>query len=296
VRLYGVSIDANTTYVSYGNGCILELIGCHIELNNAATLSAEPIQGNAHLNIVGGCIIADGTGPFTYPAVFNNAGLVRISGGCFFNNLQNSANLLNSGSGEIIIDPPSDSYALNALPLNVGTLTSTSNLMFDGGFEQASILDNIAINTDTATITSRLTGTNISLAISSAAHHSGAQCLAATKAGGAATAAGFIIAVPCQPGQLIGGTYWISANGTYAQLLYTGGYWANIVTGTGGSVDILNSVSVGVQSVSTSATWQEIFVPRTRAPAWANFFFVTFYMVNMPASTLYVDDVNLSAM
>lgn len=296
VRFFGTSIDALTTYVSYGNGCILELNGCHVEFNNAASLVAEPITGTAHLNIVGGCIIADGTGPFSYPAVFNNTGLVRISGGCFLNNLQNSANIFNSGAGQIIVQGPTDTYSLTALPALLGTLNSPNNLMADGGFEQATIIDNVCIFLDTATITNRLTGSNISLAISSAAHHSGSQCLAATKSGGANSAADFLVAFPATPGQLFGGTYYIAANATYAQTIATSGTWALGVTGTGGVLNVLNSSNVGVTNFSPSATWTGITVPRTRCPSWANTFYISIYMNNLPASVVYLDDVNISAM
>lgn len=293
VSLVGVRVDACTTYINNSNGGKTNLSVCHTEFNNASTLAAAPIQvAGGFVNFIGGDLMADGTGPFSYPAVFNIASGAQVSltGQMFLNNLRNAANVLAVGSGEIYIDSSYFTYQSANLP----TITSAQmNKMFDGGFEQSTIHDNISIVSDTATITSRTTGTNISISNSTAYPHTGSRSLAAVKAGASGTNAQYNIIFPnLRVGQCYGVTGWYAASGSISGSIFIYGiFTGQYMNGNGIPQYWTYNSQSGANIVNPTTTWTQFSIGQFIMPPYATNFEINVNLNSWNAGTFYLDDL-----
>jgi hypothetical protein len=300
VVLHGCSIDGNNIiYYRGDHGSRTYMRDCHIEILNGPNQSITPIQvlgNNCILDFEGGAILADGTVPFPYDSIFNigSGAKVILGSGLLLNNLRNTAGVLCTGTGTINIrNGETATYQSANLPAVVGA-SSNFSLLADGAFAQASVKDNIAITSDTATITSRVTGTNISLAIGT---NGATPCLVATKVGGVGTAAGFGIIVPCQPGQrmAVKGQYAASTSLTNNLFLYGG--FAILTYGASGVPLYQNfSLQSGANVTSLSTTFVDFTAGQFVAPPWANCFFLNCNLNGMAAASFYLTNLFINGM
>lgn len=301
VVLHGCSIDGNNIIFYRGNnGSRAYLKDCHIEMLAGGSQSTTPIQvegNNCVLNIDGGAILADGTTPFPYAAVFDivSGARVILGGGVLINNLANSAGILCSGAGSIFIRPgETATYNSGLNPIIVGTGGNFS-LLADGAFASASLVDNIALGSDTATITSRTAGTNISI---SRGTNGATPALAAVKAGGVGTTAGVVILVPCVPGQRMAASGQYAASGSLTNNLFLYGAFANVVYGANGVPIFLKfALQTGANVTTLSTTFVNFntggqFV----APPWANCFLLNCNLNGLAAATFYLTNLVITAM
>lgn len=304
VYCFGTSIDDCTTAsVFQQNGSRVYLHGCHVELTNASTLTTSPFQiesANCLLSITGGEILCDGTAPFGFPSIFDIASgaTVMTGGGLTLVNCNNTVGVLCTGAGRYIANAPLFQNALSGNPILIGT-AANFNLLQDGGFEQSSIVDNIAITYDSGgTITSRTTSTSFtSIGVSTAQHHSGAQSLAAVKgAGGAA----FSIFLPCQPGQRFGYSGYLYVSTTLTGNIFINGNFASaVVYGLNGIPLVIGGSGLAANTITNPATGA--WIPFTLGgsgyvtPNWATVFYLQFN-IGTGSATYFIDDVAISPM
>lgn len=294
--LHSCSIDGNNIIFYRGNnGSRTYMKDCHIEMLAGASQTTTPIQvegNNCILNIDGGSILADGTTPFPYAAVFDIASGARVilGGGVLINNLANTAGVLCSGAGSIFIRPgETATYNSGLNPIIVGT-GGNFNLLADGAFAQASLQDNIALGSDTATITSRTAGTNISI---SRGTNGATPALAAVKAGGVGTTAGVVILTPCQPGQRMAASGQYAASSSLTNNVFLFGAFANVVYGANGVPIFLKfALQTGASITTLSTTFVNFntggqFV----APPWANCFLLNCNLNGLAAATFYLTNL-----
>ena len=175
-------------------------------------------------------------------------------------------------------------------------MDATNTWNFDFGFENGSttsFMDAWTLTQDSAGITSRTTGTNISITQNTTKPHTGFQALAAAKAGAATTVAAFGLLLRCDPldSPSLGVWYAASANslGTvalnikYVNLLYYG---------SGGVPFFGEETTPYTVTLTPTTTYQQKLqgVWNNPAPSWATHVLVEVDMNALGAGTLYIDD------
>jgi hypothetical protein len=309
MKFIGCSLDYNQIQVLVANGAKIELIGCHVEGDPAAAYypSQRVFQASGD-----GSVIKMNGGQLVYPATVNRAidyfvdnSVPKGTGGVFFNNvdcyrIDTTTGEFSTGVGDILLNGLT-TVSTNSLPLLVSL---ENNELCDGGFEQSTIADLIQITSDTASITSRLTGTNLTI-VSSAAigpYHSGSRALRVNKVGASATAAQFVILVPMRDTNKRGsfkGFFRKSTTGTVSiQPIYATcqpGTAAGVV-----SVMLKTASESAISFTDTTATWVEVksVLANRKTPQQAGHKSPTHYgilvnMDSMPSHNLDIDDLQL---
>lgn len=266
MKFIGCSIDYNQVQILVANGAKIELVGCHIEGDAAASYypGTTPIIASGDGSVVrvsGGELVYPTTSSRTLDYLVDNTVPVG-SGGVFFFGTDHYRTYTNTGyfakgAGETLISGATK-VSTNDLPL---LIAATQNGMLDGGFENGNVPDLIQITSDTATITSRLTGTNLTIVSSAsiAPYHGGSRALRVNKVGAAATAARFVILIPLTEKQKLGsfrGFFRKSVAGTVTiQPIY-----ASLLPGTSAGVTSIALQTVAETAISftdSSANWVE---------------------------------------
>jgi len=193
-------------------GGVVHLQGCHVEFDPAAiTDTPFDVSGEAQLIFDGGWLLTTG-GVWTQDYCAKADGNATI----IFDkvrmiNLQPLVSF-DAGSGRVLTN---DCY-YNPIP-NMNTVRKDSQLA-NGDFEAADLsLDLITVYRDTAVITDRLVGANLELSLSAVNPDTGTQSLRAAKMGGNGSAAEFIIAVPCEEGDVF--SYSFRANDNDSRMI-----------------------------------------------------------------------------
>jgi lysophospholipase L1-like esterase len=325
-NFFGTSFDYNTQWF-YLTSAQMNCYGCHTE-STLASMTTQPMQlwgTNALLNYVGGDMLGDGSqatvGNF---ALAGNPGVQFNFDGTQFYGMAIGSNTFGAGSGfgaspaftfrnskfgtyGVGSNGLTDFTAIQSWAFSTDAAVRTTNLLYDGSFEQSSVSDPVWIGADTATITSRLTGANISAAVSTDTHYYGSQSLKVTKAGAAGTAAGLYIAAPFPAGQTLGSqSYWAkpgAQTGSFTVSLV----WMQVLGFDANNVPIVGRTAVIPQNgattqtlTSAAQTWTgtgQGITPRagTVAPAWANYVGLYFDFSAMNAGSIYVDGVIFNA-
>jgi len=294
------SFDYNVRHF-YINGGRVILSNCHIE---AGTYAAEPIYINS---ANGGTFVMQGgwmlcTGSNTVSIVSVNTTADQGGGAVFrdvsMNNLGNAAYFA-TGTGRCTV---SNTFSFDTRQ-NPLLLSAVGNLLTDGGFEGTVVADAF-IYSDTAGITSRVTGANIALTNSSSYARTGTKSLRAAKTGGAGTAAGFVIIGALQE----------KSSAANRLLYYTKpGAETGTVFVSYGYVNIQADVTTGLptiyrQTLPAAATltftaaavdWTALRSgePIIVAPPWATHSVILVNMVSFVGpGSLYFDDVEITAM
>ena len=253
---FGTSFDNHTTYLNCAAGKT-ELIGCHLELNNASSLVNPPIVvfgTSTQLSMLGGYMLADST--LACPTLFTVAAgaTISISGHPRFQNCLTTTSSYCSGLGVFDMNGP----VFETGPLNYfkGIGPGYSPLI-DGNFASASFTDIWSLMTDTATVTNRYSGTNVNLAISNAQPFgASANSLVVTKSGGAGTAASVGVFVAAKGGYRVG--VWGFLNGSVSQsyTVRVAAAYGKIQYNANGIPSLQGQVNVGSQNVTPLANSQ----------------------------------------
>lgn len=201
-KLGNCSIDYNQVQCLVANGAKLGLLECHVEGDATAAYypGTTPFLASGAgsvIRAIGGQVVYPSTSGRTLDYIVNNSvpsgqGGVYFRGTNFYNCYTNT-DYFATGVGETLVD---DLTGISAdhLPLLIST---TGNLLNDGGFENAAVPDLVQINGDTGTIVARLAGTNITVSsVTGETPRTGGRNLKAVKAGAAATTAQFVVLVP----------------------------------------------------------------------------------------------------
>jgi hypothetical protein len=218
-------------------------------------------------------------------------------------NMDNTANQFWVGPGLVTLS----GTKMQSIPSMMSRLTAEprGNALRDGGMEDSTLQDLWYVSKDTATITSRTTGTNITVARSTVQKRSGASSLLFTKVGAGSGQVSCII--PATPGRMFsvfGYSFLSSAPGGS---LFAECRWANCLGLDANGVPIVVSaagvpVHSDVTLSSTTGSWQpfeiKVYDDGTSGdfacPAWANCMRLVINMDSVGALPLYLDDLVVS--
>jgi hypothetical protein len=296
IQFTNCSLDYNVKTLVATNNSITELHSTWWECLDAGAGNVVASLDNCVLKMFGGHIQQNGTPTaLAQSGFFNTNNAAVFLNNVFMFNLQNTANVLDSGNGAIIVNE-TDSYAVSYLPSK--TAPVANNKLSDSSFETANIADWWSINSDTTTITNRFTGANITLALSSTYAYSGTKSLKIVKTSSGANG-GFILVVPVNPFARCAFTGWYKFPAASGPCFVTTG--ACLVNGplTSGIPSIGNSVTFDTQGIGNSASaidWTQITTGMDRvAPSWANYFFISFNLFSF-SGDLYLDDFTVVTM
>ncbi len=199
-----VSIDYNEKIFEMTGGRIA-LNQCHVE-NRDFTGTPVTMTGNGtSIDSTGGWWLLSGPIPHGFD-YFVDAGVNTsfVMRGPKENNLRTRTDTFSTGLGHVSVDDVSTF----AIPENNRILNALRSKLADGGFEKPTIADDIYIRADTSPITSRHTGANAKLTISTAYPKTGLQSLAYQKMFGSGSISAIVlISVPVNSGDMIGYRY-----------------------------------------------------------------------------------------
>ena len=286
------SFDYSTRVASVLAGRVF-LNNCHVEASNYA---AEPfyLSGSTGATLVmnGGWLLCTGTNTSNIAYVGTTA---SKGGGAFFRdvfmNNTTTATYFATGTGNIEVSNPVTYDTPSNLPI---LLRLDQSLAIDGGFEQTTPQD-VFITSDTAAITSRLTGTDIQLASVAANPRSGSRSLKMTKVFDGGSACGFAFVAPLKAGKRYAGTrVWYAKYGSQTGTMYISYYFAAVRDSTT-TPQIVKLGSLATTTITfTSSTVAYTAVTGGfdlgKAPAWATHIVMSVNADGVGAGDLYFDD------
>jgi hypothetical protein len=301
VFIFGGGIDYNSDANVKNAGGQVNLFGAHVE--NGAKTSADLVNtGNGGtIRMHGGKFI--NTGPATWAAAIlnnaNNGGGVFLEG-THLAGLTSTTGYLATGTG-LTSTRGTTGYDTAT---TCEAVADTADLLADGGFEQAQIVDRWYVAADTATVGSgnQYAGTNVSMALSTAQHHSGSQALKLTKVGAVGSAAGVTLAIPLDRGQRPRLRFYYTKPGTQTGTVFITARYAVAPTNpVNGLPKVLQGTILQQSTITlTSGTigWTKWVLgdPTVRTPMWATHLVLEFNLVSMAAGDFYVDDVEASTL
>ncbi|HOK53563.1 MAG TPA: hypothetical protein PKV43_03805 [Armatimonadota bacterium] len=216
--------------------------------------------------------------------------------GCAFHYIRTESGRIATGGGPVIAR---NSYGYENWFSN-RILGDAQNKLYDGGFEQVAISDDIFISGDTAPITSRVTGINISLATSTAQARSGSRSLLITT--GSGNTAKFAIAVPITLGAICNfEAYYRKPGNETGSVTVTSQYGTMKVNSNCVPEIMAKSSAISSKTItftSTDVPWtktQGIHVVK-QAPNWATHFIIEFNLSAFKNAKLYLDDFIITEM
>lgn len=266
-KFRGGSIDYNQVQVLAANGAKVELVGTHIEGDAAASYypGTTPFIASGD-----GTVIRSIGGELVYPEAvsrtidyFVDNTVPAGSGGVYFDGadvyrIYTNTGYFAKGSGETILNGLT-SVSTNDLPL---LISAAQNEALDGGFENSTVPDLVQITADTAAITSRLSGTNLTI-VSSAAispYHSGSRALRVNKVGGGGTSARWVYLVQVRD-QHKRGSFRVFLRKTVAGTVTIQPIYASLLPGASAGVTAIalqTSAEGAISFTDTSGSWIEV--------------------------------------
>jgi hypothetical protein len=212
-----------------------------------------------------------------------------------------------SGTGRSEIHVQGLDYSQTSMLIPV--VADDLNVMTDGGFEEAKVLDNICVYDDSTGITGRLVSSSVSIAVSAAEHHTDSQALEISKSTAASTVGSAWLYVPIRGGERPFFDMWVKSAQTFSIRLRWAasgilGMDAFVVdTVTGGYLDIVNrKYETIVGEAFGGAGWEEVnpqsftlggghYHSLPVAPYWATHFVIEFDLEDVNNGAVYVDDL-----
>lgn len=318
--------------VAQGAPSRLHLDICHIEprgandgsgyymLNGSGTDPRAPVAGRdtfididgngSYFLMTGGWFDINnsgGVGPYAYEQIVNvrnnnsNARFENVS----MQNMANTSNKFWTGTGQCVVRGLQHQVT-PSMPTRISDQTF-GNALRDGGIEDATIPDLWYVSKDTAAITNRLTGTNITLARSTVQKRTGASSMLITKV--AAGNGQVSILIPVRQGDRCSVAGYSYLNAAAGGSIFADCRWANVLGLDANGVPIIQSAA-GVSfhsSTTLSATTGsfQAFEMKTYdngasgepcAPSWATHLRVSFNLdgVSVAGTLLYIDDISIS--
>jgi hypothetical protein len=282
--LNSCSLDYNATHIVVDNTQVY-LYGCHLENDVDITTPDITLAGDAGaLAMFGGYILHNGDlGAGTQDEVIvNNAG---DTGGALFKgvhmtNVRTATGLFSSGTGITRIEDTT-SPTVAVFCTNVG---AASNLLCDGGFEDAAVLDDWIV-----------TG-SVTLTTSTSQAHSGSRSLSMAKTGAAGSGdADTIIYVPIRRSARPLVEVWVRKSGSQTGTLYVQTGFALLGNdGIARQWSVIGTDEITLTSSALAWTWSGTGDPIPRAPAWATHVFLKLDQAAMNAGTIFFDDASIT--
>jgi hypothetical protein len=301
IMLIGCSLDYNSdAHIKIGSSRV-NFHGVHCENGTKSTPDFTLTGNGSTLNMWGGEFVNTGSPTWAASIVnnANNGGGVTIEG-TRLGGLTSTTGYLATGTGLTLVRN-STGYDIAE---TCEAVADTADLLADGGFEQAQIVDRWYVGADTATVGpgNQYAGTNVAIALSTAQHHSGSQALKLTKAGGVGSAAGVTLAIPLDRGQRPRLRFYYTKPGTQTGTVFITARYAVAPTNpVNGLPKVLQGGFLKQSTITlTSGTigWTKWVLddPTVRTPMWATHLVLEFNLVSMAAGDFYVDDVEASTL
>lgn len=205
-----------------------------------------------------------------------------------------------ANSNNVIIDI-AGSYTYYVYP-NAALTSALNNILADGSFS-ISTLPDVALTEDTAAITNRLTGTNISLAQNTTYYRTAPGSLAARKIGSNTSASGFMVMAKLKsPGSsTVGFRYWDFNQASLAGSYYVGFGWGFVQTYNANGVPTLSRLTIVADTnISPTNAWtRRDIVAGLTPPSWATHAVIYIKLNNFATTTggyVYFDDIEITEM
>jgi hypothetical protein len=294
------SIDYNVLQLTSSNSGVTELHSTWFEANDAGAGNAHiALTGSATFTMIGGRVQLNGS-----VGALAQAGLLNTSSNSsanfenvFMFNTKNTANVLDAGSGFVEL-AKTKSYSVSYIPSKISN--SNNNKLYDGGFEQASISDMWYLAADTAAITNRFTGANVSIALSSTFAKTGTQSLKMTKTtAGGAGAFSVMVFAPSITRAAFSGWYRKPAGVSSGAIFVTTSIARVDGILSSGVPNILYSQTLDTISIAGTTSlidWTEISSGMDRSTTAATNCFIITFNAQPYSGDLYLDDFNISFM
>lgn len=280
---------------------------------NIGTLATPPIKvsntNGAGLFFTGGIITSIGSNTNASPTSIIDIGQLGIAQfkGTFLHNLGLVGGCFKSGAGKLYItDTANYTTALMGNCVSQG-VSSTENLMLDGGFEKAALplADLVWISNDSGPVYSQVSGTNVSITINTGSSVSGTQSLKITKLGGAGTAAGVKIAVPISyPNAMTAGSFFTEKPTTQTGQWFISPQYARVQYIASNTIPVITSTStigtITVASTASPTAWTARTItsiaPTSKAPTGMTHFVIDLNLTSLGAGDINIDNVTLGKM
>lgn len=191
------SFDYNAQQFDIDGGQVFIDGGSHIEGNTATYGTNYPVEitGDSALFVMSSGQITGSCS--TSPAFFHNTTPTSGGAGVYLtdkvvmNGQQPASGYLADGGGITEVDT-----ITSVTNTNARRVSAAGNLLIDGDFEAATILDDIFITDDIGGVTERHAGANLQITLSADNPRTGAKSLKVHKISGGGGAAAFAVAVP----------------------------------------------------------------------------------------------------
>jgi len=304
VQLSNSSIDYNYALIDQSAGT-LNLNDCHVEFDGAAqTATPFRIGSNEAMFVMNGGTLLASASTWVEDYVVDCAAPSRA----IFNNVRmfgmESLVAFDTGTGQTSVINPHINTVSRMTPWRA------RGELFDVSFETGSISSNIVfISSDTAAITSRITGTNLALTLDTSEASSGTQSLRAAKLGGVASASAFSITVPAAEGDMYAVRFKCINNGSRgATNIFATNHFSNDVGPDSNGVPQVSIDAAHATKVFTPTNiWEQQTATSTlqgaqRCPSGRNSFTLVFNLVNFEGGagaaeggnySLYFDEIEI---
>lgn len=297
---HGVSFDYTPKVIEQNAGRVC-FTDCHVENNGAGwTDDAFYITGDGtDFQMTGGYLVSASSQPTGIAQLINVADTKSraIFTRVFVNNFGNTANKIATGLNVIFQDTQVYNNGLNTNPTRI---TDSGSLLFDGSFEASTFPRDLwSLMTDSAgTATSRTTGANGTLSLSSAAASAGSKSLLINKTGAGAFVVTLLVPIKRLGGPVTGQFKHSAVAGTPltgAATAWDTGWVCNI--GQDANTIPINGATTITGSGSftpTVGTWNNVNV-RTgvRPPSYASHAFVRFTLPSANTGGLNLDEFSM---
>lgn len=247
-----------------------------------------------------------GLGPYSYDHLINvrHKNAVCYIDKQYWSNAANTTNKVAVGQG-MTIPYSIQTKAIHGMPTRFSD-QAHNNCLSDGGFEDANGFEDLwSVSKDTAAVTSRTTGTNISISRSTAQHYAGSASMKVTKVG--AGSGQVSVYIPIRSGcrrSAVGRVYRPSSGGMTGSI-FGDLRWCSMASVDGNGVPVALKVGAYFSSCTMSATtdsWQQFTMSlfdngtsgEPMAPSWATHLKLTINCDSGSAGDLYLDDMFVS--
>lgn len=299
VTMFGTEMLGNDKLFALTGG-LLELHGCTHE---AADYGVTPITisgAGTGVEMFGGSLIMSSAPPMTAGIwVDAGAGSFFRGRGVQMDDARTASGAFATGAGSVKMRGTIYDVATTECPI----LNLDSSMLADGGFEEATIADDVYITAADAAITDRHTVGTTALAVSASQARTGAQSLKYSKTAGPVSESRFALAsIPVRPFDRTGGVVFWRRPGAMDGVFLIEGFFVKVVVNSDGVPTILKaSLDTIHDTVNLSpgdTGWLTVEIaPSGPAPEWATHFIVEIDGDGLGVVTtgdLYFDDLNVN--
>lgn len=269
------------------------LTDCHVECYKTDANSMVSISGDgAHFRMSGGWFVNNNNGAQAKANIVANTCPYNAPGveftGVFMANLAATSGYFASGSGKTVLDRT----ALGGSDVLTSAVAVSMNRLADGAMGEANVADDWHITADTAAITNRLTGANLSIAkATDQLYQTNTKSLKITKVGGAGSAAQVRLLAPVVRSHRTLAKFVYGKFGTHTGTVYLTIYAAKAMvvgeTTTTYRVSTMSQIGVTLTSADTPFTPMTV-TGNASLPPWATHLIFDLNLDSMAAGAFHI--------